>query len=745
MNDLKQWLLAKLPVLVPYNISPVLSGTQDFSIKFGTLDGNEDPFNLTLKSKKKNDYSYDDIRFSLSGETPELQSIKRLRKTPFLISSLSYENSGIFIVDFYEWEPITLIYRIFYFQSLSENKNLEIQLPKDYIQTDPNIFKIRNTSFTVNGSSSMQATESTLKIPLSVDKNGDQVFICSLSEKHRLSHELSINSLIVKINKLENLAQKYHILNKIKIQNRKKQDILDELWFTQKGINPDRQLNKSFYEDTLNDDGAFLWAVRLIHYMGWNGLNNDKIKKKYQHSISEFHDNYKFFVDSYFKNNYESDGLIDSLQSWWDQFSLPLYRLKFKRELKYNPSLVFVIYSLSLHLKLPWSQDLYLLSNSFCEEPQIAILAHLNQLIIILDDKKNTIKVIPGPVIAGNVKSLRRGGADFCYTNFGNKYFTSLYQENTELIRIDKEVILLLNQTQNTITVKPNIIPLELNRFYNNDISIQLNNKKYKIPLIWKKAELSLQDCRIRWIFKKDRFQITIHSSKSLSSIKIEDKVVDLTDEKITYYHSIVNSVNTAVIKLLDISGRSYILNRDNSKNTVQLIGWIQDRHGLFVDRYNIRLNYRQILSRPQESGHIRRSFSLPSKFDRVAIFSKKIYQDIPIKRIKNMAFRNLMLCSPHEGNSMILAVLNDKLKNQKTDIEHLFFDLLGFIPFILYKSETTKGLNNQYVVHIDPTDTRYKSENNSDYSKSFGLSLSYPEGLKTLFDLVSEKLSRID
>jgi hypothetical protein len=747
MNNLKEWLLGKLPELLPYKNSQYISGTQDFSIKFGTLNCKANPFNLTLKSKKKNngDSDEDVIRYSLSCETPELHSVKRLRNTPFLISVLSYENSAIFIIDFYDWDPITSIYRIFYFQSLPEKDSIEIQLPKDFKKTASDVFKIRDYYFTVCCPSSINVVESTLKIPLLGDKNEGQVFTCSFSEKQPLSNDLSINSLLVKLNKIENVAGKYHILNNIRIQDRKKQLILDELWFTQKGINPDRQLNISQFNENLTTSDVLLWALELIYYMDWIDFNDDEIKKKYQTIFSEIPCNHRIFFDAYFNNNYEPNEIIDSLQSWWDQFSLPLYRIKFKKELKFNPSLIFVIYSLSLHLKLPWSQDLYQLSNYFSQEPQIAILAYLNQLMIIINDKQHTVKIIPGPEIAGNLKSLRRGKSDFRFTSFGNKYFTSLFQDNNKIFKIDKEVIIFFNEIKNDITVTPNIIPLEQHRFRKNIISIKLNDKKYHIPLVWKKAELSLPGCRFRWIFKKDRFQITCHPEKFLSSINIDEKLIDFNNKKITYYHPIGNSAKTVVIKLLDISGRSFLVNHELSKNTVQLIGWIQDRHGLLVDRYNIRLNSRQILCRSQGSGQLIHSFEIPMKIDRIEILSKKIYHNMTIKRIKNEVFRNLMLCSPYDGKSMFLAILNDNSKIRKKEIECLFLEFLGFIPFILYKSDIKKRLNKNDVVYIDQFDTLFKFENKTGFSKSSVLSLSYPKGIKNLFKILSGMLQTIE
>ena len=746
MNNIKEWLLRKLPVLVPCQFSQIISGTEDFSIKFGTEQNTADPLYLTLQSKKKNNNSADPVFvFSVSGELPELRLIKRLRKTPFYISSLSYHHFTLFIIDFYEWTPVTLIYRIFYFQSISDGITLDISLPTQYKLANHHIFNIGNGYFTTPGSSSDHLVKSELKIPISGDGNGDQSIICVFSEKQLSSDDLTIEMLIAKIDRLENMTRKFHILNYIRIQNKIIQDILDELWCSQKGINPDQRISETHVDENVTNADAFLWSVLLSNYMGWNHLIDSNLINQYQKIIDGMDDSYQILYDAYFNHNYKDDELINALQSWWDQFSLPLYRMKFNRELNKNPSLIFIIYSLSLRMNLPWSQDLYHMSNFFYQNSQLALLAILNQMMIVLTDQNNTIKIIPGPGFSGNVQSLRRGNSIFCYTHFGKKNFTSLSEGNNQLIKIDKEIILQYNLKQNEVTIYPHVLSYELDRLQKNNISIQINNNLYHIPLIWKKAELSLPGCRLRWIFKKDRFQITCQPDKSLPSLKVDGKEVTVNHKKITFYRSAGKSENIIALKLLDISGRSFVLNQNISENFAQIIGWIQERNGLLVDHVNVRINSRYLHYGFQESGIIRLSFTFPLNVTGVEIVTKKIHQIMPIKKIKNKVFNTLMLYSPQKSRSLFLAVLDDKLKACQEEIRCLFLDLLGFIPIILYNSEVKKGIFTNDSIRITQSDVLYHVDYGNGNRKSPVLSLKYPEGVQNLFNILSEKLANIN
>ena len=719
MNELKNWLISKLPVLVPCQISEVISGTQQLSFKFETLNGTNDPLCLKVRSKKKNDAIVDEIiNFSISGELSELQFVKRLQNTPFFISSLANENYTLYIIDFYDWAPVTTLYRVFYFQYISNGKKLEVRLPSVHKKLGQNIFSIQDWYFTYARSGSEKVVNSTLKLPFSEDETQSQIFIFSFSEKQPSSEDLSIKSLLARLNKLETQARKYHILQDLKIQDRKNQQILDELWSRQKGLNPDRNLNKSQPDEEISDGDVFLWTVELYQYMGWSGLLDTKSKKKIQNLIKGHKNNKKVFYDAYFQDQYAPDEIIDILQSWWDQYSLPLYRMKFKKELQTNPSLIFIIYSLALQMRLPWSNELYRLSNFFYQEPQIAVLAYLFQLMIIRTREDNTIQIFPGPESGGNVKTLKRGVKEYRHTRFGKIHFTSLREENVELLKIDKEVILNHNETLDQIAIKPNIMPIELKSLRTNNISIQINKSIYQVPLIWKKAELSIPGCRIRWIFKKDRFQLTIQADKSMPTVKINKEVINLKNtQKAKYYHIVGRSENTGVLKLLDISGRSYFLNQDISEPTAQIIGWIQDRHGLLVDNLNIRFNSHQILCRVQESGILNKSFNISPNLDSIGVVSKKMYKNIPIRKIENRVNIKLMTYFPRENKGTFLVVLNDELKIRKDEIQHLFLEYLGFIPFILYKSEIKKRLNTDHLVLIGEIDTLYKFEELSTFS----------------------------
>jgi hypothetical protein len=564
--------------------------------------------------------------------------------------------------------------------------------------------------------------------------------VFSFSEKKLTSDKLSINSLLTKLNHLISEAEDNHILNDIRIQDKKSQHIIDDLWSRQKGLNPDRSLNSSLSTDKIIDDKNFLWATELSRYMEWGNLSDVNIPKKIQNRVQEAQKDNKFVYDCYFENGFVSEDIIEYLQSWWDQCSLPIYHVKFKKDLEANPSLIFIIYSLALQAQLPWYVDLYRLCNLFYHEPQIALLAFVFQIVILQNGENDTIQISPGTAPAGNVKILKRGGTEYQFTRFGEVYFTSVKRHTVEIVKIDKEVIIKHDKTYQNISIRPNIIPSHLNRLRKNQILIQIDKKNYHVPLIWKKVDLSLPGCRIRWILKKERFQFTCQPDKFCKSLKIDNNDIYIAGtKKIKYYHSVDKSENTAVLRLYDISGRSFFLDHDLPVNQVQLFGWIQDRYGLFVKEFNIRLNSHHISCKVPPSGKIRQSFDISSKLESIGIGARKTIHPIQILKIKNRLYSNLMRYSHRAGKSILVVIVDDQLNIRKDEIQQTFMEHLGFFPLILYKSEIKKKFRAPYMIYIENSENRSESKISISNLSLPILSINFPEGIQNLFKILSD------
>jgi len=736
MNDFQNWLITKLPSLIPCQLSEIISGTAQLSLSFESKSGVDDPLSIRVKSTKKTDeISEDELKYSISHQRSDIQFVKRLQNTPFFISCLANEEFTLYIVDFYQWSPVTTLYRIFYFQLLDQDFRFELDMPLKTKKNEDSDYNVGDWYLTHSGSGTYEANPLRARLSFSGKEMEEKVLIFSFSEKKLSTGELSINGLIGELNKLEERAKKSHILKDIKVQDVKKQRLIDELWTRQKGLNPDRQLNALYSAENIPD----IWTDELCHYMGWQSSGRTGSKPDINHFLNNREPIVKFCFAAYFEETHTPDEVIKTLQEWWDQYSLPLYRMKLLKSVATDPSLIFMIYSLATEMQLPWSDQLYRLSNFFYNQSQIALLACLFEMIVIRTKKDQTIQVKSGSGKRGNTQSIRRGKIEYFHTCYSKNNYTTVREKNVEILKIDKDVIVIHSEKMDQIAIQPHILPINLKSLHALTISIQVGNYLLQVPLLWKKAELSIAGCRIRWIYKKDRFQLTCHLMKPGSQVKIDGKDINFTDSnKIRLYHPVNKIENEGFFRLFDVSGRSFISINSISPKEVMLLGWMQDRHGLLVDRLNICLNSHQIFCSAQSSGLINASFDINPKLKTIGLTSRKINQDIPIRKIDNRSYLKYMSYLHSENKGTLIVVVDDELKIQMKEIQDLFIKNLGFIPYIIYQSEIKMKMNIPHIIYIGEKDTLYRFYEKSSFSKTSILSISSPGGIQQLFKILT-------
>jgi len=736
MNDLQNWLISKIPTLVPCHLPQIKLGTDRLSLKFENGNEKSNPLSLGVQSvNENNEFTDYNLNLTLSGGTPETQFTKRLENTPYYISSLTCDNYNLYLIDFYQWIPVTTIYRIFYFHSVKHNAKIDLRISTSIMKNVSETEKFEDWYLLHSGDVKKEAGNELVAIDSSETYKKSQVFILSVSENQSHSDDLSVRPILEKLSKLESTVKAHHILLNLKIQNKKQKQLVDELWSQQKGLNPDRKHSRS------NSLVGFteLWNNELCRYMGWI-IPKNNTKTTFVKILKDADPIKEFFYKAFFADFYTTDDIIESLQTWWDQYSLPLYRMKLRRTIQKDPSLIFVIYSLALQMQLPWSEQLYKMSNSFFHEPQIALLASLFQIAILKVGKDDKVRVIPGSGQTGNVGSVSRGDIKYAYTRFSSSHFTIITKNNAELFKINKRVILSHNKNLDQLTITPPLQPVNLDRLHTNSISIQIDNLTVNIPLLWKNSELTFPGCRIRWIFKKDRFQFTCQAKKPGINLKIDNHIIDFSHSNHTrYYHPVKKLKQESCLNLYDCLGRSYIMEQKSPQEKINLVGWIQDPYGLFVEKYNLVIYSHHIPFVANQSGLINTSLDINTKLDRIGVISKKRAENIPIRKITSSLKIKLMTYLDTASRGTLVIVIDDELKINKEESEKLFISTLGFIPLIYYRSEMKKKINLPFLIFIGEKESLSRIREVKGLSNSSVLSIKYPEGIIHLFKILSD------
>jgi hypothetical protein len=275
-----------------------------------------------------------------------------------------------------------------------------------------------------------------------------------------------------------------------------------------------------------------------------------------------------------------------------------------------------------------------------------------------------------------------------------------------------------------------------------NLITFRVDSRLIHVPLIWRKAEITISGCRIRWIFKKDRFQLTCQVNQLDKTLKINDEKIEFSQSKnAKYYYSGMKSQKKSGLKVFDNLGRSFIIGHKISKKEVRLIGWIQDSYGLLVEKFNISYNTHQNLQTIDAVGWINTSVKLPSNISDIVIISKRMSETISLRKITNGIKIKLIDYLPSKSTGAFVIVIDDQLKIQRSNVQRLCFEEFGFIPLILYRSEINNREHLPLMIFLTKKDLRYEFGLNKKLPRSSILIVSYPAGITDMFKILSESV----
>jgi hypothetical protein len=733
MNKFQNWLLSKMPLLIPTCLPGIEYGSKRLSVQFNTQDSKINPLDITVKSSKNNHtFTEDTLLYKLPGVSPELQFTKRIKNTPIYISCLNNDKYSFYIVDFYEWIPFTILYRVFYFRSFTEEVQIEFQFPDSLKKKDHQTCQFNDWYFSYPENENLRLNGNKLAGSFLENSISQKAMVFFYSEKPMPITDLSAEMLTEKLNRLETRVTKNHILQCLKIQDNIKRHLIDELWFRQKDINPDRKFNDI---DTLPQT----WIGELIRYLGWE-INSETEKDiKTDDDIVEPDSIKKVLYDAYFNNKYDMQKINELIQEWWNQYSLPIFQLKLSKIIQTDPNLVFIIYAFALRMQLPWADFLYRMANHFLHVPQLALFGCLFQIAILKTEKDHSIRYIPGSGINGNVGILKRKEIEYKQTHFGRVQFTSLSKKNVQLFKINKKVVLLHNDSLDQFTVLPYLIGINDIGEYHNSILLEIDSRRYQIPLVWKKAEIMIPGCRIRWIFKRDRFQLTCSIENSVSILKIDDHIIDFTHTNhIKFYYPVKKYENQSVFQLYDEWGRTVFLQHDGLKNEAILLGWLKDRNGLLSEKFNIYKKSRQILKSANESGFVNTSFSLPADVDKIEVKSKHFSENVSVNKISDSAKISLLNYHPMQSRGVILVVYDAKLGPIQKELETYFHTNLGFTPLIFSDEEMTKSHNIRLLFLIGEEKKLSQLKQKKGFSNSLIFPLRFPIDTKEFLRILS-------
>ena len=359
----------------------------------------------------------------------------------------------------------------------------------------------------------------------------------------------------------------------------------------------------------------------------------------------------------------ESPGLcetVNRLQEWWNRYTMPVYNHWWQKERDSKPELFFIIYLLALRHKMPWSEMMSERCDGFSDIPLFALLAKMSSRILLDEDLIGNLIIRPGSERDSNVvrTPAREISIQAAYTKFGPVTYFSLRKNKREVLKVDKEVVCVVDKSSQNFSLLPNIYPPRADDFTGScRIVAEFGTDLITIPLAWRKGMLRFRDVRLRWLLKRERFQITIMAHADLEGYRINDQAISLKrgQRKILYVYP-QKGLGSANLSILTDEGRTIHERKKSGRRPINLSGWASDRYGVFIPVVNIRHHIKQHPIDADDAGQFSAQVKIPSETGRISLLARRFTQEYELRFMREPGLAKFLKSDPAAtGNLRIL------------------------------------------------------------------------------------------
>jgi len=390
---------------------------------------------------------------------------------------------------------------------------------------------------------------------------------------------------------------------------------IDRLWARlYPVISVDRNIDQSKVAD---EPELWLWLQEVYLYFGWyaepetfyttNDLSypNSIIQPaRYRYRTVAFvtesdktleetemeKDTFLYFYLSGWRDSEET--LLDKIQNKWESISSPARAEYLKRAVRDDTDEYIAFALLARQLNFHWAGQ----AAEKIENHLEGTIKDVFCLLILLQEKivsfvvNKRVRLRAGKENAERVR-LSHAYFKFASSRFGKDIFTDFSADDGFEIQIDKAVLLDISFGQKRIRIKPPLCHPPDDGLDYQYLTISDERQTIQVPLVWRSFRLQNKKWRIKFLLKKNRFQLSIRIFERETRLKIGHVSVDSVEKNhFKLYWPVEKSPGKIVFSLLDEKGnRMYSLYP--GLNTIYFRGYGLDRYGLLQEKFNVFLN----------------------------------------------------------------------------------------------------------------------------------------------------------
>jgi hypothetical protein len=687
-----------------YDSGEVVVGRLTENITFST----KNPLDL----KVNNEFPFE-CKISINSiQKFDLQYIHRINNSPFYISYLSNDDFNLKIIDFYDWQQHTSIYRLFLFkkvnyESINDILKINFNLDKRLHDISGNQIKINDVTFKISDDFKVSNNNASTEISTASDTF---FFAVNLQYGNNLISTITLDMVIKKFHKLHATCKSNHISNYFITKSLNAEKELDELWNVQKYILPDLNYDKQIQENENQTEISKYWINNFYKYFSID----HELKCTFEDEVKRFSDILDYLpskidlLKSLKEFDVNNNELSNNVQKWWDAYSLPLFENVFSYKCTEVPEEVFTIYFLAIGLKLPWASILY-------EKIESAISPNLpsplhsflfllaffyKRLYINITNEGNSI-YSDGYFWDNNYKSIINSEkkTKFEITKFSNDSYTNLNIGSDKSFKINQLCKIILENNNNKISIQPFLNEANNKLKFLNHLLIDIEGYTIDLSLVWQNGFIEFNNVRFKWILKKNRFQFTIHSPKK-KNIKLNNKTIELNPIKKTiYYFEVSPTQPQFYLNLFNNQGGALFSNLPDKTSTAIITGFATTKFGTINQNilYSTDSGKHLLFGKNNDISKIQ----LNKKVDFLRFFVKYASGSSEIQYFKNTFIDKFLHLNNQNKINLLLLVDKKFVKNLKVFLS-FFKHNFGFQPeYILNNKESNIQINSNLIIEF--------------------------------------------
>jgi hypothetical protein len=357
--------------------------------------------------------------------------------------------------------------------------------------------------------------------------------------------------------------RKLHPLFALSCSDAQKTKSIDKLWSDISQIDSDRLLDCDLLQK--QNFKNFIWLQEIYLSFGWHdelnhfytSLNKNKmfkdlpaikitrqryldVSKKEIKNANKTEDLNKTSLLSIYLgiNKYDDVRWREAVQKKWEELHFPILRLKLLEDVRNNPDEWIAFVFLAFEGDFWWKEQLLNIVSEVIDSAIFKLLIEIKSIIKIVFQQHSVI-LLPGfnYQLGTNLSFSNR---DLFYSRNSKlkRTFSSFRSHTNHVVEIDQDVGFEVSKQNRVIKILPSELSSDFEDFKINYMELSFNNDLIQVPLIWNQYTVFINNCRLKFLKKKDRFQITVRFKNKQDKLKIDNKDVDIPNNNVTkiYY-----------------------------------------------------------------------------------------------------------------------------------------------------------------------------------------------------------------